>query len=81
MGKETIKVALLGMGTVGSGVYEVIEKLQKDNFKHKVGADVEVKRVLVRTPAKYADKVMPHTILTTEWQDILNDDEISSSSS
>lgn len=77
MGKETIKVALLGMGTVGSGVYEVIEKLQKDNFKHKVGADVEVKRVLVRTPAKYADKVMPHTILTTEWQDILNDDEIS----
>lgn len=77
MGKETIKVALLGMGTVGSGVYEVIEKLQKDNFKHKVGADVEVKRVLVRTPAKYADKVLPHTILTTEWQDILNDDEIS----
>lgn len=77
MEKETIKVALLGMGTVGSGVYEVIEKLQKDNFKHKVGADVEVKRVLVRTPAKYADKVMPHTILTTEWQDILNDDEIS----
>lgn len=77
MGKETIKVALLGMGTVGSGVYEVIEKLQKDNFKHKVGADVEVKRVLVRTPAKYADKVMPHTTLTTEWQDILNDDEIS----
>lgn len=77
MGKDTIKVALLGMGTVGSGVYEVIEKLQKDNFKHKVGADVEVKRVLVRTPAKYADKVMPHTTLTTEWQDILNDDEIS----
>lgn len=77
MKKEVIKVALLGMGTVGSGVYEVIEKLQKDNFIDKVGADVQVKRVLVRSPEKYADQVAPHTILTTNWQDILEDDEIS----
>lgn len=76
MEKQTIKVALLGMGTVGSGVYEVIEHLQKDNFIHKVGAEVQVKRILVRSPEKYADKVEPHTILTTDWQDILGDEEI-----
>lgn len=63
MKKETIQVALLGMGTVGSGVYEVIEKMQKDKFVHKVGADVHVKRILVRSPEKYADMVESHTIL------------------
>ena len=76
MEKQTIKVALLGMGTVGSGVYEVIEHLQKDNFIHKVGAEVQVKRILVRSPEKYADKVDPHTILTADWQDILGDEDI-----
>lgn len=76
MDKQTIKVALLGMGTVGSGVYEVIEHLQKDNFIHKVGAEVQVKRILVRSLEKYVDKVEPHTILTTDWQDILGDEEI-----
>ncbi len=76
MKKETIQVALLGMGTVGSGVYEVIEKLQKGNFVHKVGADVHVKRILVRSPQKYVDMVEPHTILTTDWQDIVNDEDI-----
>lgn len=76
MKKDKIKVALLGMGTVGSGVYEVIEHLQKENFVNKVGAEVEVKRVLVRSPEKYADKVAPHTLLTTNWQDILADEEI-----
>lgn len=74
--KDTINVALLGMGTVGSGVYEVIEKLQKGQFVNKVGADVRVRRVLVRTPAKYADRVQPHTILTTDWQDVVNDPDI-----
>lgn len=76
MGKDCIKVALLGMGTVGSGVYEVIEKLQKGKFINSVGADVQVKRVLVRSPEKYQDMVAPHTILTTDWQDVLNDEEI-----
>lgn len=36
MQKKGIKVALLGMGTVGSGVYEIIEKRQKDAFVNKV---------------------------------------------
>lgn len=76
MKKESIQVALLGMGTVGSGVYEVIEKLQKNTLVHKVGADVHVKRILVRSPEKYADMVEPHTILTTDWKDIVNDSDI-----
>ena len=76
MSKKVIQVALLGMGTVGSGVYEVIEKLQKGCFVNKVGADVHVKRILVRSPEKYKDMVEPHTMLTTNWKDIVEDKEI-----
>ena len=76
MSEKMIQVAMLGMGTVGSGVYEIIEKLQKDSFINKVGANVHVKRILVRSPKKYADMVGPDTILTTDWNDIINDDDI-----
>lgn len=76
MENKTIQVALLGMGTVGSGVYEIIENLQKGNFINKVGADVQVKRILVRSPKKYENMVAEHTILTTNWEDIVNDDDI-----
>lgn len=74
--KECIQIALLGMGTVGSGVYEVIEKMQKEDFKYKVGADVCVKTILVRSPEKYRDSVEAHTKLTKDWQDIVNDEDI-----
>ena len=40
------KIALLGMGTVGSGVYNIIEK-QKAEMPFKVGAELEITKVLV----------------------------------
>ena len=41
-----IKIGLLGLGTVGSGVYKLIEK-QKEEFCKKAGADVEIVKILV----------------------------------
>ena len=34
---ETVKIALLGLGTVGTGVYKVL-KVQQEEIPHKVGA-------------------------------------------
>ena len=42
------KIALLGMGTVGGGVYEIIER-QKEEMPFKIGAALEVVKVLMRT--------------------------------
>ena len=39
------KIALLGMGTVGGGVYEIIER-QKEEMPFKIGAALEVVKVL-----------------------------------
>ena len=68
------KIALLGMGTVGGGVYEIIER-QKEEMPFKIGAALEVVKVLVRNKAKYADKV-PAEKLTDVWEDVINDDSI-----
>lgn len=37
------KAAIIGFGTVGSGVYEI---LKNNNFKEKIGEDIEVERIL-----------------------------------
>ena len=68
------KIALLGMGTVGGGVYEIIER-QKEEMPFKIGAALEVVKVLVRNKAKYADKV-PAEKLTDAFEDVINDDSI-----
>ncbi len=68
------KIALLGMGTVGGGVYKIIEN-QKDEMPFKIGARLEVARVLVRNKAKYADAV-PGEKLTDQFEDVINDDSI-----
>ena len=44
---RVIKAALLGAGTVGSGVYDILQ-WQKDEMPKKLGAVVELKKILVR---------------------------------
>ncbi len=68
------KIALLGMGTVGSGVYKILEN-QKEEMPFKVGAELEIVKVLVRNKAKYAEAV-PAEKLTDKWEDVINDDSI-----
>lgn len=74
--EKNIKIALLGFGTVGSGVYEVIEERQKNEFPYKVGANVDVKWVMALDPENLVDRVKPHTKLTSDWQDVISDPEV-----
>ena len=74
MDQAVRKIALLGMGTVGGGVYEIIEK-QKEEMPFKIGAALEVAKVLVRNKAKYADRI-PAEKLTDVWEDVIGDDSI-----
>lgn len=66
-----INAAVLGFGTVGSGVAEIINK---DGFSEKVGTDIKVKKILdIRTfeGNPFAD------LVTSDFESILNDGEIS----
>lgn len=67
-----IKVAIMGYGTVGSGVYEVIKTNQKSIDK-KVGQELQIKYVLDLREFP-GDPVME--VLTHDFEDIINDEEI-----
>jgi homoserine dehydrogenase len=72
--KKTIKAALLGLGTVGGGVYKLMER-QKKEFPYKVGAELEIGKILVRDAKKERPGV-DASLLTDNWEEIVNDDSI-----
>ena len=71
---SVIPVALLGLGTVGGGVYELFQR-QKDEFFPKAGALPMITRILVRDLKKARPGVDP-SLLTDRWEDIIGDPEI-----
>ena len=54
--ERVIKIGMLGLGTVGTGVYKVL-KSQQEEMLPKLGARVELKKILVRNVEKAAAKV------------------------
>ncbi|MCS0788145.1 homoserine dehydrogenase [Cytobacillus firmus] len=72
---ESISIGLLGLGTVGSGVVQIIEKHQ-DKLMHQVGCPVVVKRVLVKDADKERAVKVDRNLLTLNPEDILNDADI-----
>lgn len=73
-GIRTIHAALLGAGTVGGGVYKVVQR-QKEEMPFKTGASLEISKVLVRDASKERPGI-PKELLTENWEDILSDPEI-----
>lgn len=71
-GKDMIKIAVLGYGTVGSGVVEVIEK-NKDMVNKKAGEELSIKYILdLRDfPGDPYESKVVH-----DYQTIVNDPEI-----
>ncbi|PWW29675.1 homoserine dehydrogenase [Cytobacillus oceanisediminis] len=72
---ESISIGLLGLGTVGSGVVQIIEKHQ-DKLMHQVGCPVVVKKVLVKDLEKERAVKVDRNMLTANPDDILNDNDI-----
>ncbi len=75
MEEKIIHAALLGLGTVGTGVYKVL-KNQEEEMTAKIGCKVKISKILVRNLEKAAFKVEDSAILTTSWQDITHDSSI-----
>ena len=72
--ERIVKAGLLGLGTVGSGVYKLVER-QKDEMALKAGAGLEISKILVHNISKKRDGV-DASLLTDKWEDIITDDEI-----
>lgn len=70
----TIKIALLGLGTVGSGILDII-KNDNGKIEQTSGQKIVVKKALVRNKEKY--QKFAHSVnIITDFNDILSDPEI-----
>lgn len=73
---EKLKIALLGLGNVGSGVYKILTT-NKKIIEKRSGYEIEVAKILVRNKNKKRNVDVDSSLITTNFEDILNDDEIS----
>lgn len=65
-----VKIAILGYGTVGSGVYEII---RDNNFEEKAMSPISVKYILdIRDFLEHPQK----ELFTKDFDVILNDEEV-----
>ena len=62
MSEKVVNAALLGLGTVGTGVYKVIRS-QEQEMTAKLGCQVKITKILVRNIEKASKKLETGTIL------------------
>lgn len=72
---KKVKIALLGLGNVGSGVWKILQENSEEIMKRS-GCKVEITKILVRDLNKKRDVSVPDKIVTSNFEDILNDDSI-----
>ena len=71
-----VAIALLGCGTVGKGVVDLLSR-NGQLIEEQLETHISIKRILIRDLPKYEQMDLPDTIaLTTDFNDIINDDEI-----
>lgn len=71
---DCINIGLLGVGTVGTGVYKIVER-QFEDLKHKTNCEIKITKVLVKNKNKQREGI-DSSLLTDNWQDIVADDSI-----
>lgn len=68
-----VNIGIVGFGTVGSGVFEVIDKNRKSIAK-RAGAEIRVKRICDRKD--FEDEAVAG-LITRDFKDLIEDEEIS----
>ncbi len=72
---KPVKVGLLGMGTVGTGVIRIVEGYQED-LQKQVGSPIHIEKVLVQDRSKARRFNIDPSKLTENPWDIIDDPEI-----
>ncbi|NLE10572.1 MAG: homoserine dehydrogenase [Actinobacteria bacterium] len=74
MDRRTVRIGLLGLGTIGSSVYRLIEK-EHDQILEGTGVDLQVARVL-EVDANKIPADAPSGLFTRDFSDIVDDPTI-----
>jgi len=72
---KKIKIAILGMGTVGGGTYDILTK-NRDVIVERTGTDYEIAKILEKDARQIAKHDADISIVTTDVDSILESDDI-----
>lgn len=75
MDSKNIYLGLLGCGTVGGGVWKVLNK-NRELIHKRAGINITVKRVLELDLNKTSAAGIPENIVTSDFSEIINDEQI-----
>ena len=73
---KTVNVAIMGIGTVGGGTYEILTE-NHDLLLKTQGIDFKVKKVLDKDISRIKRFGIPESAFASSIEDIISDDEIS----
>ncbi|PRR77382.1 Homoserine dehydrogenase [Clostridium liquoris] len=70
-----VKIALLGFGNVGKGVWKILNMNSEELIKRS-GYHIKIGKILIRDINKARDLDVPKELFTTNFEDIIEDDSI-----
>lgn len=73
---RSVGVALLGLGTVGSGVAKLLLD-HRDRIARRVGLEFTLRRVVVRNPSRPRSSAVPRELLTDDVRAVCQDSSVS----
>jgi homoserine dehydrogenase len=72
---QQVHIGLAGMGNVGAGVYKNLAS-NRVLLMERIGAELTVKKIVVRDPSRQRDVAAPADLFTTRWEDLIEDPDI-----
>jgi len=72
---KTVQVGILGLGTVGGGTWQVLQR-NRELIEKRLGAHLQIKAVATRTPSRAASWDCPAFLVSSDVDRVLNDPEI-----
>ncbi len=72
---ETLQIGIAGLGTVGTGVYEALQR-NRDLLEARAQISYAIKRVAVRDRKKRRGTNIAAEVLTEDWRDLVEDEQI-----
>ncbi|MFD2367997.1 homoserine dehydrogenase [Pseudoduganella sp. GCM10020061] len=72
---KPIKVGLIGLGTVGTGTYQVLKRNQED-IRRRAGRGIDIAMVAVRAPERARGIVDEGCRIVTDWTEVVDSPDI-----
>jgi homoserine dehydrogenase len=72
---QQVKLGIIGGGTVGGGVFDALQR-NGHLLSSRIGVQIHVEKIAVRSPAKSRATKIPKNLLTENWREVVENPKI-----